>query len=83
VQHQGKITIPANCINGQCRLRIRTVAASESLSAANACTQQGAGEVEDYTLQVSGGTNGDLGLQVMPNPTQSDFIVRFYGNALP
>lgn len=53
------ITVPAGSVNGACRLRIRL---TDSTSGANltACGVSTYGEVEDYSITVTGGTNKSL-----------------------
>jgi hypothetical protein len=83
----GAIKIPANATNGAHRMRVRSVYKTESLSSADACTNKLYGEVEDYTLNITGGVavaNEEIIekslFKVAPNPNRGDFEVSFYSD---
>jgi hypothetical protein len=71
----GVITVPANAFLGNNRLRTRVSYGSGSI----ACGESGYGEVEDYTLKVTGtlGKNEFENINVMlyPNPNNGTFTL--------
>lgn len=61
------ITVPAGAINGPCRMRIRL---TDSATGANLtpCGASSYGEVEDYSITVSGGTNKGASVNLVSAP---------------
>lgn len=70
----GSIIIPTTALNGKTRMRL--VCDSYTLQAQNACSNTSYGEYEDYSLNITGGTNGNtyswLPTTFLNNTTQQE-----------
>jgi PKD repeat protein len=62
------ITIPQSAVVGTTGMRVRCRSTQGTLTAADACTQFGSGETEDYTVTIGAGGN---------NPPVADFTADF------
>jgi len=78
------VSVPSSATNGNTRIRI----SMKRNSGASACQTFTRGEVEDYTLNISGGTRAisrdlnvqpasELAFNVYPNPTSNGATIRF------
>jgi len=78
------VNVPSSATNGNTRIRI----SMKRNSGASACQTFTRGEVEDYTLNISGGTRAisrdvnaqpasELAFNVYPNPTSNGATIRF------
>ena len=76
--------VPANAVNGQTYLRIRTRNRVAGMDSTMACVNFGSGETEDYKLTIAGGLNvgvkeelkHKLEYSLFPNPVDKDLTIK-------